>query len=929
MGLGTERRRAKALPHADSAALLTALGPLSEIVSALKPRARVTVLSISDKELQVMASMGNSPIPPGTNAASLSMSGLRCALRDAGHLEFRLGDEAVPAELHETLLQSAFEQAFLVPLNSYDSLTECVVVDEPGRRIALTARDQQLLTAAVAQMRVALDNVDLRARAAHRQRSMEAIAPRGDVFSSVLDLKKSADQVVEYASLLLDLPAFVLLSRLEGEPDFAVLAVDGVPLDTCGFRVTSMELEHFDMRQPAGLATIPLSGSPPHSIFGRFEELGMTSMVAAPLSVGEGRLHGILLGLDRRRLELSDDDREVLHLLAMQTTNALWNAERYEAERQARGQARRDLASTRVLEAVAEAATTSTSLQSVAQRVLDAIIGGIGLRIGAIYSYDQEDRLLTLLAVHGVEVARELIQSLPVAEDGPQLFVKAVLSQNVVTNWDTPSSETSERMLRTEGVVGAHQAIAIPLEYNGEIVGSSSFVFEREEPLSAEETELFTSIARIVGQAIANARLYESERERTRLARSIVQIHTSLASSLDLDEMLPRVLQFAASELGSSGAMVADRIEQGWRIREIVGAPATEVDRGAILSEEQLPRLKHMLATREPQCVADVADAVDVDEHTAGRMAARAFAAYPLIVRDSVIGVLTVHFDEPRELNAGEQDYLRRVAFAVSLSEETSRLYKVEHRIAETLQTALLALPERVPCIEFAHTYHSATEATRVGGDFYDVFELNHHHVGITIGDVAGKGLEAAVLTSVAKNTIRAHATERGKTPDQILSLANELVFRATAAETFVTVLFAILDCRDGRIVYSNAGHTTAAIVGRDGTPRLLPTTGPILGAFQEAEFRQSEANLNQDELLFLYTDGLTEARRERELYGEERLFRFLSETRDRSAADVVERTTAEVLSFTDDRLRDDLAILAVRRLAPGADVPVQQKFDV
>jgi len=157
--------------------------------------------------------------------------------------------------------------------------------------------------------------------------------------------------------------------------------------------------------------------------------------------------------------------------------------------------------------------------------------------------------------------------------------------------------------------------------------------------------------------------------------------------------------------------------------------------------------------------------------------------------------------------------------------------------------------------------------------DFYDIFELSNDHVGITIGDVAGKGLDAAVLTSLVKNTIRAHAGEKGKTSARILALTNDVVYRSTSTEAFTTVFFAILDRRDGRLSYANAGHTTAAIVGEDGSLSRLSATGPILGAFDNAEFGQSDACLETDELLFLYTDGLTEARRDRDQYGQERVF--------------------------------------------------------
>ena len=226
-------------------------------------------------------------------------------------------------------------------------------------------------------------------------------------------------------------------------------------------------------------------------------------------------------------------------------------------------------------------------------------------------------------------------------------------------------------------------------------------------------------------------------------------------------------------------------------------------------------------------------------------------------------------------------------------------------------------LPESLRGVEFAPSYRAATQSTLVGGDFYDLFELDDDRIGITIGDISGKGLGAAVLTSLVKDTIRAHANERTKTPAQILSLTNDLVFRSTPTEVFATVFFGILDRRDGRLLFANAGHTTAAIMRCDGVTSELAVTDPILGAFASVDFGESEEHLDAGEMLFLYTDGLTEARRGSELYGEERLFALLGKSTREPAQEVVAEVMDDVLRFASGNLRDDLAILAVRRLNP------------
>jgi sigma-B regulation protein RsbU (phosphoserine phosphatase) len=144
------------------------------------------------------------------------------------------------------------------------------------------------------------------------------------------------------------------------------------------------------------------------------------------------------------------------------------------------------------------------------------------------------------------------------------------------------------------------------------------------------------------------------------------------------------------------------------------------------------------------------------------------------------------------------------------------------------------------------------------------------------------------------------------------MALTNEVVHDSTAPESFATVFFAILNRRDGRLVYSNAGHTTAAIVRGGGEVVTCAGNGTIIGAFRDADFGESEAHLGTGDLLFLYTDGLTEARREGGMYGEDALLEFLASSQG-SADDVVGDVVGDVVSFSQGRLRDDLAILAIR----------------
>jgi serine phosphatase RsbU (regulator of sigma subunit) len=292
-----------------------------------------------------------------------------------------------------------------------------------------------------------------------------------------------------------------------------------------------------------------------------------------------------------------------------------------------------------------------------------------------------------------------------------------------------------------------------------------------------------------------------------------------------------------------------------------------------------------------------------------------------------VAGLFLDYHHDAHHFSGAETAFVDQAAAAAAISGalERARLYEREHGIATTLQDALLALPERISGLRFAYRYHSAAEAALVGGDFYDVFELDFGLLGVTVGDMSGKGLDAAVMTSLVKHTVRAHAVEKGKTPADIVRMASRVLHMQSHLEHFATVFFAILDRRDGRLVYCNAGHPAPAILRGERQITELPPNSPLIGAFPDMPFADSETYLETEDVLLLYTDGLVEARRGQTLFGESRLTALLQRCYGLEPEQLVESVAGAVDEFAGGRLNDDLALLALRREElPG---PTQQKF--
>lgn len=262
----------------------------------------------------------------------------------------------------------------------------------------------------------------------------------------------------------------------------------------------------------------------------------------------------------------------------------------------------------------------------------------------------------------------------------------------------------------------------------------------------------------------------------------------------------------------------------------------------------------------------------------------------------------------------------------LKLSEERHRAGEERfERIANVFQEALLSVPETLPGVEYGHLYQSATQATKVGGDFYDLFELDGDWVAVVVGDVSGKGLPAATLTSRVKNTIRAYSMT-GNSPAETLTRTNSLLLRFLDNTSWVSVFLGYLHAPTGRLLYCSAGHPPSIVHRRngsgddgDGETFFLETISPILAAFEEAKFVDSEEILAADDILLLYTDGVIEARQDGELFGDERLLEFVAYFGAQGAPLLPELLFAELQEFASGRLADDIAIVAIARQDDGA----------
>jgi serine phosphatase RsbU (regulator of sigma subunit) len=313
--------------------------------------------------------------------------------------------------------------------------------------------------------------------------------------------------------------------------------------------------------------------------------------------------------------------------------------------------------------------------------------------------------------------------------------------------------------------------------------------------------------------------------------------------------------------------------------------------------------------------------AVD-DEHLAllRSVGFRSVVIVPLKARGRTFGVMTlVNAESMRRFGEADREFAEQVAARAAIAVDNARLATARHETASTLQKSLL--PDVVPRIEgwsIATLYRAAraAEEVEVGGDFYDFYEQDGAWM-VLLGDVTGKGIEAAVLTSLVRHGGRV-LSRYERSPSRILAGLNDAL-REQPGLWLCTALCVRLH-RDEPVIAS-AGHPAPLVVRDDGRIREIGCPGPLLGAWGGVASADRAVSMAADETLFLYTDGVIDTLGEHDRFGLARLKRFLAEHAGREPDELLSALEAELERFQVGGQADDTAAVALRPVAGPIDI--------
>jgi PAS domain S-box-containing protein len=614
-------------------------------------------------------------------------------------------------------------------------------------------------------------------------------------------------------------------------------------------------------------------------------EVGFVSSLIVPLRVRGVVIGDLALASAESGRRYDEHDLRVAQELADRCALALDNARLYTSLREADAASRR---SRDELEAILEGVADAVTAQAPDGRL--------------VYANDAAVRLLSF------ESAAELLAA-------PPLEIMARFSMR------------------------AEDGSELPLE---RLPGRRALTGERPEPLTVRYRHHASAEDR--WSRVQSTPVFDED-GRVRLAINVIEDITDikrgeeghrflseasrvLVASLDYEETLGAVARLAVPEIadwcavdlvtpdGLARVAVAhvdpERVELARRLQDRYPPdPSRDVGVWAVLRSGRA-QLFHEIPDELLESAAQDAAHLELLRSVGLRSAMIA----PMTLRDRVLGALTfVSAESGRRYDDHDLALAEDLSLRAAAAVENARLYQARSAIAHTLQASLLppVLPE-LPGIEIAAEYRPAGEGFEVGGDFYDVFSTAEDQWYAVIGDVCGKGAEAAAVTALARYTIRATAVRR-RSPSAILRwLSDAMIQQGEAGGRFCTIACAHLDLArsPARVTVACGGHPLPLVVRGDGGVDEVGIPGTLLGLVPQPDLQDRSTELRPGDVLVLYTDGLTEAGAPARVWSPAELAASAGGATGRPAAEVVEHLVSAALGGL-AAPRDDVAVLALR----------------
>lgn len=472
--------------------------------------------------------------------------------------------------------------------------------------------------------------------------------------------------------------------------------------------------------------------------------------------------------------------------------------------------------------------------------------------------------------------------------------------------------------------------LVVPVWFGGHIVALIEVGWERKRALLVEDARLLDSIANYLSVQLVGALSAMRTQRRDTLREALARVrqgllHSAAEGEKISGERLQQVMRSVGTDLNAQVFSVDCCEVTGNITLHALGAEqaATSVA-GAQGAADQQGVGKQIALSSTVEGLKTGEGEASVKEVELDSALSRALAAQGLPCKGAVLFLgkfageqhtwLFLREENAEPLSDIELDFLDRVMLLVhSLAVGAEESQQNKH-ISQALQSGMKNDLQKVEGISAEGIYSSATADAFVGGDFYSMIKLPGRRACIIMGDVSGKGIEAASISSAVKTALSAYAWE-GRTPARMVATLNEFLLGFSRVETFATLFVGIVDLTTSSLTYCSAGHPPAILVSaQSGDAELLDVQSGVVGAFHDMEYKNGTVRLHEGDILLLYTDGTTEARSpEGAFFGETGLRDMIMNEVPRGFDGLLNRFLSTLDRYTGRRLDDDVAMVALR----------------
>lgn len=462
--------------------------------------------------------------------------------------------------------------------------------------------------------------------------------------------------------------------------------------------------------------------------------------------------------------------------------------------------------------------------------------------------------------------------------------------------------------------------IGIPLYEGGEFLGVIQAINSGKKHFSEKDLELLKVLAERVAITLRNAWILQEATRASEEAKSLYEVGIALSGSLELDELLDKILENLTKVIDCDIAMIY-----------LVDPEKGDINQIAIRGMDDIPAEQLRLKIGQGICgrVAETGEGVivsDVNENSdyiACRTTTRSEMAAPLMVKDVAIGVLNVESDKHDAYKDHELELMNAFASLAAVSVERAKLHKqmlsarkLEDELAIARRIQKTFLPSGNPGIDGFDIAGLNIPSAEVGGDYYDFIPIVENQYGIAIGDVSGNGIPASLIMAAFRASLKAEIRNNFAIR-AILNKVNNLLFESIEQGRYVTAAYGVLDSKNRIFTFSNAGHNPPILFRSSGELQYLKEGGMALGIFANSTYEENSIFFKSGDIVLFYTDGATEIKNENEIeFGEQRLIDSVIASKDKSAVGIISYIIDKIKKFNKDcEFDDDITLIVLKTL--------------